>query len=288
MLVSLSVLPAWMGGDLLAEPYAASPSTACLPAVSWMGGHPTESTGGGTPRSDTGHRVGPGAPAQAVGAAVAERAVRAVAGAAAPSATACAAACCYCAYIAGGAAACESGGGAGSECVLCSRALSAWTRAEWEQAGSRAWRRRKRAARQDGSKRARPVCGLRLAWGRRRAHPRRGWTGRSAPARRAPGAARAARAACSAIGAGSSRVVHVAASRCGTNVHAADSSRPPPAEATWLPAPRAGGGCRRGAADGERRARRGGARWRGAAGGARRAGRGGRVAVGGAHTSRAR
>ncbi len=38
MLVSLSVLPAWMGGGLLAGPYAASPSTACLPAVSWMGG----------------------------------------------------------------------------------------------------------------------------------------------------------------------------------------------------------------------------------------------------------
>ena len=38
MLVSLSVLPARMGGGLLAGQYAASPSTACLPAVSWMGG----------------------------------------------------------------------------------------------------------------------------------------------------------------------------------------------------------------------------------------------------------
>ena len=38
MLVSLSVLRAWMGGGLLAGLYAASPSTACLPAVSWMGG----------------------------------------------------------------------------------------------------------------------------------------------------------------------------------------------------------------------------------------------------------
>ncbi len=38
MMVSLSVLRAWMGGDLLAGLYAASPSTACLPAVSWMGG----------------------------------------------------------------------------------------------------------------------------------------------------------------------------------------------------------------------------------------------------------
>ena len=34
MLVSLSVLPAWMGGGLLAGLYAASPSTACVPAVS--------------------------------------------------------------------------------------------------------------------------------------------------------------------------------------------------------------------------------------------------------------
>ena len=34
MLVSLSVLRAWMGGGLLAGLYAASPSTACVPAVS--------------------------------------------------------------------------------------------------------------------------------------------------------------------------------------------------------------------------------------------------------------
>jgi hypothetical protein len=38
MLVSLSVLRAWMGGGLLATLYAVSPSTACSPAISWMVG----------------------------------------------------------------------------------------------------------------------------------------------------------------------------------------------------------------------------------------------------------
>ncbi len=225
-------------------------------------------------RRAAGHRVGPGAPAQAVGAAVTARAVRAIAGAAAPSAAACAAACCYCANIAGGTAACDIREGEGrGVSAFCARVRSA--RGHGRSGSGRA------RARGDGvSARLGRMCqGARargVGWGLGQA-PRSPaeWVDghRSAPARQAPGAARAA---CSAA---ATATGHVAASRC--------QQRPCRRIRPRLPGYLRRGQvveCWRGAAGGARRARRGGgARWRDAAGWARRAGRGGRGAVGGAH-----
>ena len=197
--------------------------------------------------------------------AVAERAVRAVAGAAAPSAAACAAACCYCAYVAGGAAACESGGGAGSECgsvLACARRAATSGRGCVRGACRSAWL-------------GRMGQGARARWA--------GWGLGQAPrspaewvdgplSARPPSSRRRTRGAlalCAAATTGGGRVAHVAASRRQCPRRRGPSGR------GYLATCAAGGW----GGVGRVLAWRGG--W-GEAGGARWAGRGGQGAVGGA------